>query len=36
MAEAMGPHFVTSHREYGSEFIQLCVLRFAQRLAHHP
>jgi hypothetical protein len=36
MTEAMGPNFVTSHREDGSEFNLRCVLRFAQRLAHHP
>ncbi|MFM0328025.1 hypothetical protein, partial [Caballeronia glebae] len=36
MTEAMGPSFVTSHREDGSEFNLRCVLRFAQRLAHHP
>lgn len=36
VSEAMGPHFVTSHREDERVFNLRCVLRFAQRLAHHP
>jgi hypothetical protein len=36
MAEAMFPHFVTSHRECRSEFILLCVYasRSALRIIH--